>query len=84
MSPNAGTAAFAGTADENRVDFFELGKIGSGAEMAAVDELLNFDLRNVIDVGFPVVKHGNLGRIGVKAGDFVAGFYEAQRQRRIR
>ena len=66
--------------NEDGVGFLELGKIGGGAEVAAVDELLNFGLLDVLDVGFAGVEHGNFGGIGVKAGDFVAGFCEAQRQ----
>ncbi len=71
-----------GNTDENGVCFLELGKIGGGAEVAAVDELLDLGLLNVFDVRFAGVEHGNFGGIGIKTGDFVAGFGKAKSQRK--
>ena len=48
--------------------------------MLAVDELLDFGLRDVLDVGLARVEHGHFFRVGVKSGDFVAGFGKAQPQ----
>ncbi len=48
--------------------------------MLAVDELLDFGLGNVLDVGLAGVEHRDFLGIGVKSGDFVAGFGEAQTQ----
>ena len=69
-----------GNTNQDGVGFLELGKIGGGSEVAAVDELLNLGLLYVFDVRFAGVEHGNLGGIGIETGDFVAGFGKTQSQ----
>ena len=50
--------------------------------MPADDELLNFVLLNVFDVGLAGVQHGDFCGVGVKASDFVACFSKAKRERK--
>jgi hypothetical protein len=49
--------------------------------MAAVYELLDFGLRDVLNVRFSGVEHAYFFGIGVEAGDLVAGFREAEGER---
>jgi len=69
-----------GNADDDGVDILQFREIGGGAKMLAVDELLDFGLRDVLDVGLARVEHGHFLGIGVKSSDFVARFGEAQAQ----
>jgi hypothetical protein len=46
--------------------------------VAAVDELLNLVLANMLDVRLAGIEHGNFAGVGVKTRDFVTGFREAQ------
>src|SRR5579885_244306 len=78
-----GIAAFVegrGNADDDSVGFLQFGEIRGGLEMAAVDELLNLILRNVLDIGFARIELGDLGGIGIETGHFVPGFRKAQSQ----
>src|SRR4029077_5947588 len=43
-------------------------------------ELLNLVLRNMLDVGLAGIEHLDLLGVGIKSGDFVAGFGEPQAQ----
>ena len=67
-------------ADNDGVNILKALEIGSGVEMAAVDELLNFILTDVLDIGLARIEHGDFGRVGIKTGDFMAGFGKAQGQ----
>jgi len=69
-----------GNTNENGVSFLEFGKIGGGAEMTAVDELLDFGLLDMLNVGLAGIQHGDFRGIGVKAGDLVASFGKTERQ----
>src|SRR5437762_10595262 len=71
-----------GNANQNRVGLLELGKISGGAEVAAVHELLNLGLGNVLDIGLSRIEHGNFRGVSVKASDSVPGFSKANRQRK--
>src|SRR5262249_27081831 len=68
-------------ADDDGVYFFQLRGVAGRGKVAAVDELLNFRLRDVLDVRLSGVEGVDFLLIGVKAGDFVSGFGETQRQR---
>ena len=48
--------------------------------MAAVDELLDFGLLDMLNVGLAGIQHGDFRGIGVKAGDLVARFGKTERQ----
>ena len=65
----------------NRVHFRQPRKIGGRAEMLGLHELLNFVLRNVLDVGLAAVQLFDFYRVGVKPGDAVPGFGKPQSQR---
>jgi hypothetical protein len=67
-----------GDADDDGVRFREPGEIRDGVEMAAVHELLDFRLRDVLDVGPASIQHANFFWIGVKTSDLVTGFGEAE------
>ncbi len=68
-------------ADEDRVDFREPRKIRGRAKMLGLHELLNFVLRNVLDVGLPAVQLFDFCRVGVKPGYAMPGFGKPQSQR---
>ena len=70
-----------GHADDDRVDFRQPRKIGGRAEMLGLHELLNFVLRNVLDVGLAAVQLFDFGRVGVKPGYAMPGFGKPQSQR---
>src|SRR5580700_10266729 len=70
-----------GDANDDGVSFRELGEIGDGVEVAAVHELLDFRLGDVLDVGPAGVQHANFFGIGVESSDLVAGFSEAEGER---
>src|SRR5579872_1889775 len=65
-------------ADDDGVDIFELGEIGGGAEVLAVDVLLNLGLLNVLDVGLARIEHRDLFGIGIESCHFVTGFGETE------
>jgi hypothetical protein len=65
-------------ANEDGVNVLEALEIGGGIKVAAVHELLNFVLANVLDVGFARIEHGDFSGIGVKTGDLLACFREAK------
>ena len=67
-----------GDADDDGVDFLQLCEISGSAEVLAVDELLDFGLWDVLDIRLARVEHRHLFRVGVKSGDLVARFGEAQ------
>src|SRR5260370_14984150 len=68
-----------GNTNQDGVGFLELGKIRCGAEVAAVDELLNLILLNVLYVRLAGVEHRDFGGIGIETSDPVAGFCQKQR-----
>ncbi len=69
-----------GHADNDGVGFLELGEIRGGVEVAAVHILLNLGLLDVFDVRLAGIEQPYFFRIGIKAGDFVAGLRETQGQ----
>ena len=46
-------------ADDDGVDVLNFGEIGGGAEVLAVDVLLNLGLLDVLDVGLAGIEHRN-------------------------
>src|SRR5579859_1302817 len=69
-------------ADDDGVRFLELGKIRGRAKVPGIDELLDFRLRDMLDVGFAGIEHRHFVRIRIETRDFMPRFRETQRQRK--
>src|SRR3989442_943868 len=63
--------------------FFQLLESTCLGEVRVFQELLDFVLRNVLDLGLPRVDYRQFLGINIKTRDFVPCFGEAQRQRRM-